>query len=679
MADALTIASWPAGSRATLCRVAWDAAYRDVVRFANEAERTAYFSGLANDAITLDKMTYLRYGEPITVDVPFSRCYNYNYVVVENPDMPVPGEAPQPKLYYFIVGASFSAPNTTRLDLQLDCWQTYLFDVRFGRCFVERGHVGISASLAALRGSTLPQVASRYLTAPEGLDVGADYTISSVDHVDLSYNDGKGFYLLFCSTVDLAADWGSLENAKLTAADGQMVDGLFSGCTYYALSARNAKYLMEELRDYPWVAKGIVSIQAYPTTLLTDGAPVKLHGVDAFFVGDTPDEGVYYTDAQSIPDRMMAGVADRYRSLIKLCVYPYALIELANYQGNNVALKPELCSGNRPTLTLRAAACVSPGHTRIAFYPEDYGTSKSTNPEYMTWRYSTIETGAKYAAYDAGAKTDVALWFSDFPSFSIVNDGYLAYLAGSAHSRAYSYEAAGWGLAKANQANQLSYYQTNRALETADDNRHLENIMSAINTGVSAATTMAGGNPIGGIITAATGIGSIWAGNEIFRANQANAYATAGENYQLAQTASQGDYNMAVKAINASVQDAQITPPSIAGSIGGNGWALSNGLFGFDVRYKVMDDNHMSIIGDYFLRYGYAVQRYMVPPNDLMTCEKATYWKMLETYITCARADEGVKDVIRGVFERGVTVWRNPYDIATLDFGNNEPIVDDYY
>ena len=47
----------------------------------------------------------------------------------------------------------------------------------------------------------------------------------------------------------------------------------------------------------------------------------------------------------------------------------------------------------------------------------------------------------------------------------------------------------------------------------------------------------------------------------------------------------------------------------------------------------------------------------------LKVMKKFSYWKASETYIDCARANEAEKDVIRGILERGVTVWGNPDDI----------------
>lgn len=76
---------WPNDSRVMLCKVPWDASYKDVVYFSSESARNDYFGGLAQNGtrVIIDKMTYLKPREPVTVNVPYSQCYQYNYLTVE--------------------------------------------------------------------------------------------------------------------------------------------------------------------------------------------------------------------------------------------------------------------------------------------------------------------------------------------------------------------------------------------------------------------------------------------------------------------------------------------------------------------------------------------------------------------------------------------------------------------
>jgi hypothetical protein len=57
-----------------------------------------------------------------------------------------------------------------------------------------------------------------------------------------------------------------------------------------------------------------------------------------------------------------------------------------------------------------------------------------------------------------------------------------------------------------------------------------------------------------------------------------------------------------------------------------------------------------------------------------MVMSKFTYWKLSETYISSAFMPEAFKQVIRGIFEKGVTVWASPSDIGNIDIADNTPL-----
>ena len=57
-----------------------------------------------------------------------------------------------------------------------------------------------------------------------------------------------------------------------------------------------------------------------------------------------------------------------------------------------------------------------------------------------------------------------------------------------------------------------------------------------------------------------------------------------------------------------------------------------------------------------------------------MVMTKFTYWKLSETYIKTGPMPEGFKQAIRGIFEKGVTVWADPTYIGTTDLAENKPL-----
>lgn len=699
--------SWPTDSKATLCRVPWDANYRNVVDWRDQSHKDSYFSSLKSDKCELGSMTYLKPNDPIFVDVPFSKAYSYNYIVVENPKLPVPGEVEPRKLYYFVTAVGYVAPNTTSIAVQLDVWTTYGDTARFGRCYVERGHVGIAAEMskptptAAELGPARSQVYRRYLTAAEGLDIGNEYLIGDVDAFSIADYD-HGWAVVIMSTTDLLADWGTTSNPSMTTADGQVTDGLIGGCNVYSLSATDFRQFMKNIRNYPWVAKGIISVTAFPKALLTDGPSVDKDGVTLYYLGTTPDKG-FYREIDDVWERLSKAIPYRYRNLHKLLCYPYSVIELNAYNGSPVLLKPELL--NTDTLRLRNISCAVPGHIKIGFYPWAYDSERLVLSEYGLPVVSATMDDPTVNLPVAGNSLDSCVWLQEMPKFSLVNDNYLNYLASTTHTRDWQYNAAGWQQAKSNASAQLSYDQaqqqiaTNRANWNASTQGLLGNVAGNIgNLAMTGANALGIGGEVSGAADFANGVlgavsGAIGAtgwdnmqgivnnltGLTELNNNQALQGNIASQNLDLAQWAAQGDYENSIAKIEATVQDAALTAPSVIGQAGGSGFSMSNGLFVVQTRFKTIDQNHMHIIGEYWLRYGYAVREFMQVPENLSCMEHFTYWKMLETSVECALADETSKETIRGIFEKGVTVWRSADEITTWDLSDNDPILGDYY
>ena len=93
------------------------------------------------------------------------------------------------------------------------------------------------------------------------------------------------------------------------------------------------------------------------------------------------------------------------------------------------------------------------------------------------------------------------------------------------------------------------------------------------------------------------------------------------------------------------------------------------------MKLKQIHPGVMRQIGDYWLRYGYAINRWMVVPDNFHVMTKFTYWKLKEVYLTRTKIPEYYKGVMRGIFEKGVTVWRDPEEIGRVDISENEPIL----
>ena len=78
----------------------------------------------------------------------------------------------------------------------------------------------------------------------------------------------------------------------------------------------------------------------------------------------------------------------------------------------------------------------------------------------------------------------------------------------------------------------------------------------------------------------------------------------------------------------------------------------------------------LSRAGDYFSRFGVASNKIYAEP-DLNMCRHFTYWQSEEFTITGAHVLPRFVSVLRDIFERGVTVWRNADEIGKVDIHEN--------
>jgi hypothetical protein len=144
-------------------------------------------------------------------------------------------------------------------------------------------------------------------------------------------------------------------------------------------------------------------------------------------------------------------------------------------------------------------------------------------------------------------------------------------------------------------------------------------------------------------------------------------------NKSLADFSARGDYQNAIAGIQSKIQDAALTQPTTSGQVGGESINLIHGNVELSIRWKTIDAAAQSSIGEYWLRYGYAVEQFS-KIDRLMVMTKFTYWKLKETYIRTAPMPESYRQAIRGMFEKGVTLWADPDDIGVIDMADNKAL-----
>lgn len=721
-------ANWPADTRVSLVNVPWNSDYRDVWDVQSQAEKDAYFATKEATGFIVEDVTYVKRDQPIRLDIPFNVAMQFNYLIASNPILPVSGDVAK-KYYYFITDVMFIAGNTTQFTIQLDIWMTFKDALQIGNSYIERGHIGIANE------NNFDDNGRTYLTQPEGLDLGGEYM--QVARKKDNIMTQSTMDILVISTVELDGNFGTAAAPILNTATGSSSQGMPSGASYYVFkNIADFKILMEKLSEYPWVSQGIISITAIPELQRYNySSPIHLisiAGIPAFYKLGGPrmdgSRGKYtalYNNWRE--DAAMKNLLPaKYRHLRKFFTYPYMVIEMTTWGGTPIIIKPESWADANATINEKAA--LSPPNQRVVIWPRRYNAKANSVIDKVDISYQVVTIGedglpvttnVDTTEYydDGGEYLDKSTQMTNFPTFAVVNNMAIGYLASNARSIAYSNNSADWSQQRALAGNQTSYDQASGAINTSKNINALEIAGSqgilahnqqamleglAVNSAVGiigaaasagASSAQGGGLPgMGGMIgsvqslvagtlnaniSLSQGNANMATQNTVSRSSNAAQNNQAGmvrdTNKDLADWAAKGDYSNTIAGINAKVQDAMLTQPSTSGQNGGETFNIVHNAAEVSLRWKLVNDAVIRSIGDYWLQFGYAVNQFAVI-NTLSVMSKFTYWKLSQTYIVNAPIPENFKQGLRGIFEKGVITWVHPDYIGQTDLGDNVPV-----
>ena len=114
--------------------------------------------------------------------------------------------------------------------------------------------------------------------------------------------------------------------------------------------------------------------------------------------------------------------------------------------------------------------------------------------------------------------------------------------------------------------------------------------------------------------------------------------------------------------------------PTTSGQVGGDAFNLATMGWVITARVKRLNSSALRRIGEYWLRYGYAMNLPIRMPSNFQCMSNFTYWKLSETYISSSVCPESFKQTIRGIFEKGVTVWNDASKIGSTDYADNTKV-----
>lgn len=497
---------WTPGTRLWLLSVPWDDS-RNIVEWSRE-ERDAWMKAHAVESTTLNSMFNIT--PDMSVKVPFTvdtvnRC---NYLWVQRPvgtadNMPLDSELPDRRVDaygYFITGAHYEAPSTTRLDLELDVFTTYRPYITFTYCQLERGHAPVSVTNVDdylenpaanntyllcddvnYGGDDMTVRGSRFVPFGEGVKCVMFASVMSPDMLTglteakewagaatpPTYEDTEDRWGYQYKVNGYAWNYGDRDYSDASTPVDTMVGDLVpNGYHMYMVEGADAYAFFRDVVDrVPQMMGGIVAMWMIAADMVetTGTITVAGHAINVVeSLGQLPDIAVKLT-------RDMFGYEGDYAELAKLYTSPYSDLHVSDNDGNDITIRIE-------TLGEQVAL-----HRRVSLaYPYLKAQSFLTGVNgYGTAAYSWTRLDGTETDCDA-FDTQWADYMTafDIPTYSLTFSGYVDW--------AYRNQRASLAMERLKALN--TYHVTDRNVNTAYENTLDANDMAYANAEASADT-----------------------------------------------------------------------------------------------------------------------------------------------------------------------------------------------
>jgi hypothetical protein len=575
-------------------------------------EQTTYF--LNKSKLEFEDLTYQRVNNnSINLEVAYEDLYDINYMMFQNDR--IPGKW----FYAFITSYDFVSPNVTRISYQIDCYQTWLFDMTWQSTYVEREHT------KRFNSDGTPVIN----TLDEGLAYGDDYktvykrkcnndniiwlvAITKLPmHMILSgggtaapSNIGGVRNPLFFTLLPLDLDNENVTingnrpdytNILLLGQDEQTVGQLVS--LYYT------PYVPFE---YSLSNNNDLTVSDPNIHIYTEDGYSYMEYNELMYNRWTPKN---YT----VSNNMYSDIMPNY-SESKLLMYPYTIIELTDMKGNTVTLKPQNFDSNSLVFQTRGSISTQP---KTAIYPVNYLGNTSGGVVDFT-----------------GGIIDNTI--CDVP---IVDDYTASYMQANRNSIAttnkYALDNANRGIIQNNAVNNLQNVMMDKQQQYMESDtgwgfaKNLFNmkIGSAIETGYNLKKEY-----------------DLSQGQRLAM-NQNNDIA----NHNLRVNAMQ-----AIGMTQAKINDINNIPPTVS-NLGNNtmfdtGWKNMH----YYVMIKTVREEYAEQLTNYFKMFGYKVNKLEVP--NTKSRQYYNYIKTVDANII-GNIPSNDLNTIKGIFDKGVTIW----------------------
>lgn len=342
----------------TLCAVPWDmgeahignrtiSGIGNVVYFETKEKRDEWFSNIPDEECLRFETKYKELHRDLLIDVPvpFDVAAKYNYLAVEyslfaNDNAPVMYETADGvrKWFWFVREVEYLAPNTTRLHLLDDAWQTWIYDVDITGMILERGHAPMFETSA-----------DEYLSNPIdhnanllAEDVNYGEAVISKTSDEFVFNSGN-MYAIIITTGSTGSSWGSKStNTWRTPAltIGYRIQGVPSYDAFAVKVSNFSEFMRNANSDYPQFIQTIKAVAFVSGNLLSFTRSYTFAGVTCYDLNAN-----YVQNELCSITKDKFGYSSNYADIAKLYTYPYSYILVTDEQGNATEIRIETTDG----------------------------------------------------------------------------------------------------------------------------------------------------------------------------------------------------------------------------------------------------------------------------------------------------------------------------------------------
>ena len=466
-----------------ICTVPWDmgeahigartiSGIGNVVYFGSKQARDAWFDAIPdNECFRFStKFKELHRDLAIDVPIPYDVCAKHNYLKVHyslfaNDDSLVQyeDETGLRDWFWFIREVEFRAPNTTRLHLMDDAFQTWIYDVNVSGMVLERGHAPLFATKADTYLAN-PLENNTYLLT-EDVNFGE---ISQVKHIDVLELNAGDMYACIATTANPQGTWGTKANNDWkTPASASYTNNGQPSVYVFAVPVANLNTLLANINaQVPQFKQTMQGVFFASADLLTLGSSFTFAGTTCYAVSSSRKT----FDLVNL-NKAQFGYDSKYADLAKLYTSPYAHIEITDETGNVDIVRIEDTNG---TLDVSAALSIAYPFITIDAHIMGAGGNVGATVTYKNVSSHTFNVSGRW--YDTLRSWEV-------PTFAVVLDAATEYDYSTHFNRAqrvvdyttaYDNAYASAETARANVATIAAANKANAdaAADTAETNAH---------------------------------------------------------------------------------------------------------------------------------------------------------------------------------------------------------------